>query len=198
MGKAVAVVLLALMGMAVSAMAEQKRELIGKVYEKPIYRDELDTNEKGLRGEYLRYLILPSLMEQLRERHKLEIEPTRQELAATEKYFSGLGVGQAGDIASWFLKQWKAQRYLYIHYGGGRILWQQAGLEAFDATLKWLKEEERAGHFFMRDAALRDDFYFYWIGMNHGSFLIDDRVRIKEEFLAPEWAPASHQSSVGN
>ena len=31
------------------------------------------------------------------------------------------------------LPHWKLQRHLFDHYGGGRLLWQQRGIEAFDA-----------------------------------------------------------------
>ncbi|MEM8866535.1 MAG: hypothetical protein AAGF31_13405, partial [Planctomycetota bacterium] len=37
-------------------------------------------------------------------------------------------------FAQFMLRNWKLQRHLYQRFGGGRVLWQQAGIEAFDAT----------------------------------------------------------------
>jgi len=90
-------------------------------------------------------------------------------------------------LAHFMLDGWKFQKHLYDNFGGGRILWQQAGQEAFDATQKWLQSQEKAGHFQITDAALRTQFYHYWTTQNHGAFLIDDKDRIREEFLEPAW-----------
>jgi len=91
------------------------------------------------------------------------------------------------DFARWFLSNWKFQRHLYDHYGGGRILWQQAGLEAFDAMHQWLKQHEKNGDFKITDPKLRTVFYEYWTTMKHGAFLFDDKETIDSEFLNPEW-----------
>lgn len=90
-------------------------------------------------------------------------------------------------FAAWMLKNWKFQRHLHEKYGGGRILFQQAGLEAFDATRKWLEAMERDGQFKIHDPGLRSTFYDYWTTQNHGAFLTDDKERIRD-FLDPEWA----------
>ncbi len=91
-------------------------------------------------------------------------------------------------FAVFVLNNWKFQRHLYNEYGGGRILWQQAGLEAFDATHKWLKAQEKSGAFKITDPKLRSVFYKYWTTQNHGSFLIDDKELIRRKFLEPEWS----------
>jgi hypothetical protein len=85
------------------------------------------------------------------------------------------------------LKHWKLQRHLYDEFGGGRILWQQAGIEAFDAMRGWLETEEKNGRFTISDPGLRTAFYEYWTTMNHGAFLTADKTRIRETFLEPEW-----------
>lgn len=91
-------------------------------------------------------------------------------------------------FAEWLLGSWKFQRHLYLNYGGGRILWQQTGLEAFDATYRWLTQQEQAGAFTITDEELRTAFYAYWTTLDHDAFLIDDQTRIEQEFLYPEWA----------
>lgn len=93
------------------------------------------------------------------------------------------------EFAVFMLSHWKGQKYLYDNYGGGRILWQQAGVEAFDATRKFLEAREKAGDFKFTDDTLRARFYAYWTTQNHGPFLTDDPDRIKQEFLNPPWAP---------
>ena len=90
-------------------------------------------------------------------------------------------------FATFVLDNWKFQRHLYDRYGRGRILWQQAGLEAFDAMHQWLKSQESQGKFKITDPELRAVFYEYWTTKKHGAFLIDDKQRIRRSFLEPEW-----------
>lgn len=90
-------------------------------------------------------------------------------------------------FAMFMLGNWKFQKHLHEHFGGGRILWQQGGIEAFDAHLKWLESLEKAGEFRISDRALREKYYEYWKTTNHGAFLTGDRERIRREFLEPEW-----------
>jgi hypothetical protein len=92
-------------------------------------------------------------------------------------------------FAIFLLNNWKFQKHLYDRFGGGRILWQQGGLEAFDAYRKWLEMQEKQGDFKITDAMLRSTFYEYWTTMKHGEFLTDDEERIRREFLEPEWMP---------
>lgn len=91
------------------------------------------------------------------------------------------------DFAVFLLSQWKFQKHLYDNYGGGRILWQQFGQEAFDATRVWLEAREKAGDFKIADPALRVAAFYYWTTQNHGAFLTDDAERIRSEFLEPVW-----------
>lgn len=91
-------------------------------------------------------------------------------------------------LARFLLDNWKFQRHLYDKYGGGRVLWQQAGMEAFDAMHAWLETHEKQGDFKIADPALRTSFYYYWTTMEHGSFLISDKESIRAEFLEPKWA----------
>lgn len=87
--------------------------------------------------------------------------------------------------ADWQLPGWAFQAHLLRKFGGGRILFQQTGTEAFDAKRRFLEEREAAGEFRFLDPALRDQFYFYWT-TDHGHFLIDDTREI-ERFLDPDW-----------
>jgi hypothetical protein len=87
-------------------------------------------------------------------------------------------------FADWWLRRWKFNRHLYDRHGGGRILWQQFGLEAFDAHKKWLEHFEARGDFHITDPELRAAFYNYW-NVDHGRLASDKPEHIKE-FLEPE------------
>ena len=90
-------------------------------------------------------------------------------------------------FAGWMVANWKLQRHLYKEYGGGRVLWQQAGLEAFDAMHVWLKQCEKEGEFTISDPGLHEQFYAYWTTVDHGPSLSDDPRFIEQEFLKPYW-----------
>lgn len=61
-----------------------------------------------------------------------------------------------------YVMNWKFQQHLYDTYGGGRVLLQNFGPEAVDATVSWLKAREAAGDFQIKDAELRTAFYQQW------------------------------------
>jgi hypothetical protein len=88
--------------------------------------------------------------------------------------------------APFVLVSWKFERHLYDKFGGGRVLWQQSGLEAFDATRHWLESEERVGNFQITDPKLRTEFYRYWTRRH--DFMLESQAEIREQFLEPEWA----------
>lgn len=91
------------------------------------------------------------------------------------------------NYAMFVLPQWKLQVHLYKKYGGGRILWQQSGYEAFDAMHTWLKLQEENGTILFLDKSVRSKFYHYWAEFDHGPYLINDQAVIVKEFLQPEW-----------
>jgi hypothetical protein len=114
------------------------------------------------------------------QQQELEIERTvvQKQLTPPGRFF-----------ASFMLNNWKLQKHLYDEFGGGRILFQQAGVEAFDAYHKWLGDCEQRGDFKIADHKLRETFYEYWTTMDHGAFLTDDQERVRQALLEPEWLP---------
>lgn len=212
---------------------DAKRDQIGEVLGKPVYRDEL--KKEGSPANELHRLFTQPVMAKYRKEHEKEITPTEGELAAAQKVFDDKHLERIKDnldslktelkeveeklkeenlptderrkldlrkanltakigppgrrFAEFMLNNWKFQRHLYDKFGGGRILWQQAGIEAFDATRKWLETQEKEGAFKISDPALRKEFYHYWTTQNHGAFLTNDKERIRTEFLEVEWAP---------
>ena len=211
--------------------ADEKREPIGAVLGKPVYRDEID-RDRDLRGELHRLFTRP-VLDKYVAAHQEELEPTKEEIDAMAKSFADSKAErlkkdepelikrqaeieqrlQQPDLAEkerskletelriieirrrptpreflqMFVKQWKLQKHLYDKYGGGRILWQQFGIEAFDAMHKWLQAQEEAKEFTISDPSLRKMFYAYWTTHNHGSFLWSDKEAIRREFLEPKW-----------
>jgi len=64
-------------------------------------------------------------------------------------------------VATGFIEQWKRSRAIFAKYGG-RIIWQQMGIEPIEAERAWLEEQEKAGDFEIRDPALKTAFWSYW------------------------------------
>jgi hypothetical protein len=78
-------------------------------------------------------------------------------------------------IAEMMLEHKNAQKFIYTKHGGGRILFQQAGEEAFDATLKLILSLEQKGEFEFLNDTDRNLALRYWTTQEHHSLL-----RVKE------------------
>lgn len=96
-------------------------------------------------------------------------------------------------LARFLLPQQLVQMHLYQNYGGGRLLWQQFGVEAFDATVAFINEQEKLGNLKFDRAEHRDAALHYWTRLDHGSFLFDpaDNPQSAEEFVNPPWLERS-------
>ncbi len=88
----------------------------------------------------------------------------------------------------YLLSHWKFHRLLYNKFGGGRVIWEQEGLVAFDAMLKWIKFHEEKGDFKILDSELHKAFYSYWTEMDENSSFFLDESDLNE-FIHPEWEP---------
>lgn len=212
--------------------AAQQREQIGNALGKPVYRDQIRTNDGASLASELHRLFTSAAIQEYREQHKDEITPTATEIAKATKLFDQqhrdrmreqepdlerqlkaideklavVGLEKAEQeklsirkqtiqqmmtppgefFATFVVKNLKFQRHLYLKFGGGRILFQQFGLEAFDASRKWLESLEAAGKFTITDAELRSVLYHYYTDQEHGSFLSRDEESIRE-ITEPKW-----------
>ena len=83
------------------------------------------------------------------------------------------------EMAREMIETWKFYGHLYRKYGRGRILFQQFGIEPFDALKKWLAEQEKKRFFIIYDDEARKIFWDYWV-RDHGSFI--DPADIKAEY----------------
>lgn len=64
-------------------------------------------------------------------------------------------------VAHEFLKSWKINKALYEKYGG-RVIFQQAGVEPLDAYREFLKEQEKKGAFQIIDKSYEASFWRYF------------------------------------
>jgi len=118
-----------------------------------------------------------------------ELSASERENLEMEKNFWETMLKPPGrDFAKFLLSGWKYYRLLYDNYGRGRVIWEQEGLVAFDAMLKWLQSHEKQGDFKIADPKLHEAFYSYWKNNENSPFFLDAQ-RIQSEFLHPAWEP---------
>lgn len=175
---------------------EPSSEKIGKVFGEPIYRHQLATEEKDDQAlnRQLVKLIMGPVMTRYREEHADEIKPTDEEIADGVKFFADSATNSSGeeakrlnnlanrDTVAFLLDNLKFQRHLYDKFGGGRVLFQQFGLEAFDATHNWMLKHEQAGDFKVNDPELRAKLFHYWT-RDHGGFLSGEKGKSDPDAL---------------
>ena len=76
-------------------------------------------------------------------------------------------------MAYQFVRQWKINKALYAQYGG-RVIFQQAGLEPLDAYRDFLKEQEQKGAFQIFDKNVEANFWRYFTNDAMHSFYSQD------------------------
>ena len=103
---------------------------------------------------------------------------------------------EAEQTANHMLRHIKAQRLVYDRFGGGRVLFQQSGPEAFDAMHSFFKKREATGDFTIRDKRHRTELYGYY-HRDHGSFLVDDKEQIRS-YLEPAWLLSEKQDDAAS
>lgn len=143
--------------------------------------------EKIMQSELMRLFAGPLFAEYAQGLAK-EIEPTPEEIQAFAADLNGKQkeVMQNEKFAQMMIRPWKIHIRLYEQFGGGRILWQQAGFEAFDAMRKFLEEQKKLGRFEITDPQLQETFSNYWTEPGHTNFLRSDPETVKQ-FLHPAW-----------
>lgn len=91
-----------------------------------------------------------------------------QELALDERILPDLQEPSEPpmDLLKGLIVNWKLQRALYQTYGG-RVVFQQMGLEALDATRQLFETAEQAGDLTFDDPGVRFLFYYYYTHTRH-------------------------------
>lgn len=87
-------------------------------------------------------------------------------------------------IAMRWVQRWKILKTLYDKYGG-RVIFQQAGFEPFDAVREFLEEQEARGAFRILDKEYEDEFWHYWRTEQIHSFVPEGQER--ELMNRPVW-----------
>jgi pyruvate/2-oxoglutarate dehydrogenase complex dihydrolipoamide acyltransferase (E2) component len=87
------------------------------------------------------------------------------------------------NMARHFVKSWKINKSLYEKYGG-RIIFQQAGVEPLDAYREFLKEQEKKGAFKIFGKDYEISFWKYFINDSmHTFYLKEDGAK----FMKTPW-----------
>jgi hypothetical protein len=86
-------------------------------------------------------------------------------------------------IAETFVRAWKVNLSLYEQYGG-RVIFQQAGVEPLDAYLYFLKDQEAAGNFQILDKQYEGVFWNYFTNETMHTFYPADEG---DKFMRTPW-----------
>ncbi len=90
------------------------------------------------------------------------------------------------EMASGIIRQWKLNKALYDQYGG-RIIYQQLGPEPLDAYREFLRQREADGAFAIRDHALEESFWRYFIDVSIHDFMTPGGADEARAFTTPPW-----------
>ena len=180
-----------LLAWALGAYASDPRREVGRVQGVPVYADQIAGDTPQARADEARRLFMTPILQSWMRAHAQTARPTPAQRAdieaAIKRYADCSGSGYqlpenpmqrvmvvdmlAGNIA--------LQRRLYDEFGGGRLLFQQAGVEAFDAARVMLERTESEGHLTFNDREIRASAYDYWT-RDHGAFMITEPAKIAE------------------
>jgi len=180
-------------------MARIQRELGGPIFERFVSDRKLDATAEEIKG-------FNAKMRQINDRNVREWEAKVSEIdkrlaeaglpaedrAKLEKDRKMYGTflkstrddreDAPDELARMFIVAWKTERELHRKYGG-RIIFQQAGLEALDARRKLFEEAEKAGDLKFDDAGVRHLFYYY-ANMRHT--VSDDATALEKPWFLAE------------
>lgn len=126
--------------------------------------------------DQLNKLIFGALLEQYAKDNKIEptkedldvfvnkLEETEKKLQIDKEQIKGMEEQTRAArllIAQQFVKSWKINKTLHAKYGG-RVLFQQAGIEPLEAYRDFLKEQEKKGAFQILDTQYKAGFWRYF------------------------------------
>ena len=173
-----------------SGLAHAQRLQIGHVQEAPVYADQIVGDDAQARAESARSIFIYPMQDAWYRQHAAQFKISDAEAKVLEDQLvayakcskSGYEVpkdpiwrmihmNMIGGAA-------KIQKLLYQQFGGGRLLFQQAGVEAFDAMRRMLEQREADGDFAITDPEVRALAYDYWT-RDYGAVFITDPVAIQ-------------------
>ena len=101
------------------------------------------------------------LSEEEREEIQKHLDTLSATLASRSEVQGQVNMDVERSRAVRWVQHWKILKALYDRYGG-RVIFQQAGFEPFDAVRDFLKEQEENGAFTILDREYEDEFWQYW------------------------------------
>lgn len=160
--------------------------IVGEVLGKAVYESQIKSSTDQERASSLRAALISPAIGAYLKPHKDEISLTGAEAKSIIDSYNAyrrckpeIGLTELKPPFDQFFAQMigggaKAQRFIYLNHGRGRLLFQQAGLEAFDATYRLILQLERNGDIRFSDPEDRMAALSYWTTQDHSSFLQPD------------------------
>ena len=147
---------------------------IGHVGGRAVYDTEVKGRTPQAREDSLRELFVRPALKGYFELHRRDIEASEEDIdhyIAVMRQRERCGAIPVGEmppdqeraIVRMMAGNLKWQRFIHLRNGGGRILFQQMGLEAYDATRRLLLDLERQGKLTFADAKIREAALGYWL-----------------------------------
>ena len=177
--------------------APPARERIGTSAGAPVYRDQLTGASDAERSDSAQNLLIAPALREYFQQHRAELEPSEAEVA---EVVAALEAARACEpaymkkhpmtsetrafVARMLLAGRGVLRHVHGRFGGGRLLFQQAGVEAFDATRRLVEHLESQERVTFEDASVRALAYDYWT-RDHGAWLITDEADIRRALDDP-------------
>lgn len=172
--------------LALSHATNAQDAIIGEVLGKPVYAGQIKSTTNHDRASLLRSVLISPAISAYLKRYKEDISLTEAESRfiidsynALRKCKPEIGLTEMKPPFDKAFAQMigggtKAQRFIYLDHGRGRILFQQAGMEAFDATYRLILHLEEKGDIRFSSKEDRTLALSYWATQNHSSFLKPD------------------------
>ena len=160
--------------------------IIGEVLGKPIHASQIKATEGHERADSLRAVFIFPAIRAYLEPHKDEITLTKLESTSIIDSYNSLRVCKPElrlqelippfdtTFAQMIGGSAKIQRFIYLNHGHGRLLFQQAGTEAFDATRHLILYLEERGDIKFKSQSDRELAMAYWTTQEHSSALLPD------------------------
>ena len=160
--------------------------VVGEVLGKPVHASEIRAATEQERASSLRAVLVSPAIGAYLKAHEAETSLTEAESEAIIDSYNAYrqcapesGLAELKPPFDRFLAQMiggntKAQRFIYLNHGRGRVLFQQAGMEAFDATYRLILQLEKDGDIRFASPEDRALALSYWTTQEHSSFLLPD------------------------
>lgn len=150
---------------------------------------QFQTRQEDRKKKLVAELSATNLSESDRKEKESQLKSTERALNAIRQ---GQGEAQGREeqvraarrqIGKQFVKRWKINKALYAKYGG-RVIFQQAGMEPLDAYRDFLKEQEKKGAFQILNKQYEADFWRYFTDDTMHRFVPQDKAAA---FIETPW-----------